>query len=171
MARHLFLTGEKGVGKSTLIQGLLARYSGPLGGFFTVKSAEVVPGRISVHLLRAACRELPSGENLLFCCGDPAEDVVARRFDRLGCAALAGDAAGLLVLDELGPHEGDARQFCRAVLQALDGSVPILGVLQRADAPFLARIASHPQVRLVEVTRENRDSLARTLGLPTATPF
>ena len=37
MSRHLFLTGPKGVGKSTLIRGLLAEESGSLGGFFTVK--------------------------------------------------------------------------------------------------------------------------------------
>ena len=46
------------------------------------------------------------------------------------------------------------------VFQALDGETPILGVLQRADTPLYARIANHPQVRLVEVTRENRDGLA-----------
>ena len=35
MARHLFFTGEKGVGKTTLLKGLLAQYQGPVGGFFT----------------------------------------------------------------------------------------------------------------------------------------
>lgn len=169
MAKHLFLTGEKGVGKSTLIKGLLAQYHGSLGGFFTVKSASAVPGRISVHLLRADRRERPALENLLFSCGEPAGAAVADRFDRLGRAALAaGTSADLLVMDELGPHEADARSFCRAALQALDGNIPILGVLQRADVPFLAQIAAHPQVRLVEVTVENRDELARTLCLPTA---
>lgn len=165
MAKHLFLTGEKGVGKSTLIKGLLAQYHGSLGGFFTVKSTSAVPGRVSVHLLRANRRELPTLENLLFYCGEPAGPA-AQRFDRLGCAALAaGASAGLLVMDELGPHEEDARAFRQAILRALDGNVPILGVLQRADAPFLAQISSHPQVRLVEVTVENRDDLARTLCL------
>ena len=167
MAKHLFLTGEKGVGKSTLIKGLLAQFHGSLGGFFTVKSTSVVSGQVSVHLLRANSGDHPALENLLFCCGEPAGAGVAQRFDHLGCTALAaGASADLLVMDELGPHEGDARSFRRAVFQALDGNVPILGVLQRADTPFLAQIAVHPQVRLVEVTVENRCDLSRTLCLP-----
>ena len=165
MARHLFLTGEKGVGKSTLIRGLLASRQGPLGGFFTVKTEGVLPGRSTVHLLRAGTGERPGPENLLFCCGDGTD--AAKRFDRLGCAALAGrQAAGLLVMDELGPHEAEARAFCSDVLRALEEPVPILGVLQRADAPFLRQIAGHPQVRVVEVTRENRDALAAALSFP-----
>lgn len=167
MARHLFLTGAKGVGKSTLIKGLLAQYHGSLGGFYTVKSTTAAPGRVSVHLLRANRKELPTLENLLFSCGESAGAEVAGRFDCLGCAALAeGTRADLLVMDELGPHEEAARSFRDAVLYALDGDIPILGVLQRADAPFLAQIAAHPQVRLVTVTAENRDDLARTLSLP-----
>lgn len=167
MTRHLFLTGQKGVGKSTLVRGLLAQHHGAVGGFFTLKTAQAIPGRVSVHLLSAARRQLPCPENLLFFCGGPASSGVAQRFDRLGCAALAeGASADLLVMDELGPHEGEAARFCRTVFQALDGPVPIVGVLQQADAPFLARIAAHPQVRLVEVTAGNRDLLAQTLCLP-----
>lgn len=37
MTKHLFLTGEKGIGKSSLIKVLLKRSPGPFGGFFTVK--------------------------------------------------------------------------------------------------------------------------------------
>ena len=35
MTKHLFLTGRKGVGKSTLIRGLLAAESAPLSGLFS----------------------------------------------------------------------------------------------------------------------------------------
>ena len=35
MTKHLFLTGVKGVGKSTLVQTLLGQYPGTLGGFYT----------------------------------------------------------------------------------------------------------------------------------------
>ena len=151
MTGHLFLTGPKGVGKSTLIRGLLAEKRGPLGGFFTVKHEG------SVYLLSAAQERTFTPENLLFRCGhggDPA------RFDDLGCAALA-DTVGcrLLVMDELGPHEAEARQFQAAVFRALEGDIPILGVLQQAESEFLDRIARHPQVTVLTVTEENRDAL------------
>lgn len=84
MTKHLFLTGRKGVGKSTLIRGLLAAESAPLGGFFTVKHQG------GVYLLPAAGEQVFTPENLLFYCGHGGDP---RRFDDLGCAALA-DTAG-----------------------------------------------------------------------------
>lgn len=152
---HLFLTGQKGAGKSTLIRGLLAEETGRLGGFFTVRHEG------GVYLLPAAKERTFTPESLLFRCGhggDPA------RFDDLGCAALA-DTAGcrLLVMDELGPHEEAALRFQAAVFRTLDGSTPTLGVLQQAQSQFLDRIARHPRVTVLTVTEENRNTLAAEL--------
>lgn len=152
---HLFLTGQKGAGKSTLIRGLLAEETGRLGGFFTVRHEG------GIYLLPAAKERTFTPESLLFRCGhggDPA------RFDDLGCAALA-DTAGcrLLVMDELGPHEEAALRFQAAVFRTLDGSTPILGVLQQAQSQFLDRIARHPRVTVLTVTEENRNTLAAEL--------
>ena len=155
MTRHLFLTGPKGVGKSTLLRDFLARETGRLGGFFTVKH------RGSVYLLRAGTGEAPDAENFLFRCGcggDPG------RFDALGCAALTDtEGCSLLVMDELGPHEAQAVRFQAAVFRALEGGTPILGVLQQADSDFLRRVACHPQVTVLTVTEDNRGSLGAAL--------
>ena len=155
MTRHLFLTGPKGVGKSTLIRDFLDRETGRLGGFFTVKQQG------SVYLLRAGAGEAPDAENFLFRCGcggDPG------RFDALGCAALADtEGRSLLVMDELGPHEAQAVRFQAAVFRALEGKIPILGVLQQADSDFLRRIAGHPRVTVLTVTEDNRGRLAAEL--------
>ena len=155
MTRHLFLTGPKGVGKSTLLRDFLARETGRLGGFFTVKH------RGSVYLLRAGTGEAPDAENFLFRCGcggDPG------RFDALGCAALTDtEGCSLLVMDELGPHEAQAVRFQAAVFRALEGEIPILGVLQQADSDFLRRVACHPQVTVLTVTEDNRGRLAAEL--------
>ena len=155
MTGHLFLTGPKGVGKSTLIRSLLAEESGPLGGFFTVKHEG------GVYLLPAARECAFTPENLLFRCGHGGDP---RRFDELGCAALA-DTAGcrLLVMDELGPHEAEAARFQAAVFRTLDGDIPIIGVLQQAESEFLDRIARHPRVTVLTVSAENRDTLGEAL--------
>lgn len=163
MAAHLFLTGDKGIGKSTLLKKLLAYFDLPVGGFFTVKSAGVFRGRASIHLLRAGSDERPSPENFLAFCGSP-DDESSKRFDTLGCACLSPKhGARLLVMDELGPHEERALLFRTSVLTALDGELPVLGVLQRADSSFLRQIAEHPRVRLLEVTAENRDYLFESI--------
>ena len=137
---HLFLTGDKGVGKSTLARCLLAGHT-PCG-FRTVGG-------------------VPSAENLLFYCGAYS----CERFDTLGTAALRDRDGDVLLMDELGPAESGAKKFCEAVLAALDGDLPVLGVLQKADTEFLRAVAGHPRVRLVTVTVENRDELCRTMNL------
>ena len=154
---HLFLTGRKGVGKSTLLRALLDGKR--LGGFFTRRVTGVFD-RPSIHLLQAAEDEQPSPANLVCFCGERRPE----RFDLLGPAALA-DTAGcdIVVMDELGPSEAAAQGFQAAVLAALDGEKPVYGVLQQADSEFLGRVAAHPRVRVVTVTEENRDVLRRQL--------
>ena len=158
MHKHLFLTGEKQVGKSTAIDRYLAERGGEIRGFRTVKAAGVLPGETTVHMLRAGAGEYPSEDNLLFRCGAGAGPETAVRFDRLGCAALA-DARGaeLVLMDELGPREEDAGLFHTAVLRALEGDVPVLGVLQRADSDFLRLLMRSHRAYCIEVTQENRD--------------
>ncbi len=145
---HLFFTGRKGVGKSTLVRAAIEGKR--VGGFFT-KRVEGLLERPSVHLLRAGTADVPSAENLLFCCGG---SVDIQRFEQLGCGALADT-----VMDELGPHEEQAAAFRQAVLRALDGDAPIIGVLQQAESAFLRQVAAHPNVRVITVTEENRDAL------------
>lgn len=152
---HLFLTGEKGVGKSTLIDYLLAGRT-PCG--FRTCRVEGVLSRPSVHLLTVP-DATPAADNLLFYCGAYSPE----RFDTLGVAALENRSGDVLLMDELGPAEAGAEKFTAAVLAALDGELPVLGVLQQADTPLLRAVARHPRVRLVTVTPQNRNVLRATL--------
>ena len=149
--QHLFFTGDKGVGKSTLVHALL-RGKKNIGGFCTVKHSG------AVYLLRPGeeCCE----KNRLFVCGEEADPA---RFNTLGCSALEGAFDGI-VMDELGPHEQNAAAFQASVFRALDGDTPVIGVLQKADCAFLQRVAGHPNVRLIEVTKENRETLYTELA-------
>ena len=155
---HLFLTGEKGIGKSTLLQKLLAGRRAC--GFCTVKAVEVYPGRTSLHLLRLDRQERPAEENFLCFCPPVPGGKTAEAFDLLGCEALAPEEIGeVLVMDELGAAETGAEVFRAAVLRALEGDTPILGVLQKADTELFRLVEEHPRVRLVEVRKENRNLL------------
>lgn len=158
--KHLFLTGQRQVGKSTLIRRLLERESRKLGGFYTVKTDRVFPGAHSVHMIRLESAEEPSVENMLFLCDAPWGEEAAERFNELGCRAMRESRrAELLIMDELGPREARANAFLASVQEALDGDVPILGVLQKADAEHIERTARHFRVQVAEVTAANRNDL------------
>lgn len=83
MTRHLFFTGEKGVGKSTLVELLLRRARGRVGGFRTKRVESLREGEATVHLLRADTGEQPCEGNLLFSCAAPQPDM-ERRFGGAG---------------------------------------------------------------------------------------
>ena len=53
MARHVFLTGEKQIGKSTLLKKVLDNYAGEISGFFTVRTKAFLQKGYSVHLFCA----------------------------------------------------------------------------------------------------------------------
>ena len=156
---HLFLTGEKGVGKSTLLKKLLEGRGDRIGGFLTVRSAQAFPGKISLHMLSPKGGEVPAEENFLCFCPPRGDAAAAERFDRLGCAALERGGE-IIVMDELGPAEARAEAFQAMVQELLEGSVPVYGVLQKTDSPLYRMITTHPNVCLLEVTAENRDALA-----------
>lgn len=154
---HLFLTGEKGVGKSTLLRKLLGERT--VSGFYTVKT--IGDKGISLHLISGD--EVPDAGNFLCFC-PPGQDAW-ERFDTLGCAALERRGE-VIVMDELGPAEERAKAFRAAVLRTLEGEIPVLGVLQKGDYSLYREVAGHRNVYLVEVTAQNRDSLAAELILP-----
>ena len=159
MKKHIFYTGPRGIGKSTLLQKRLAQFQGVCAGFRTVK----VPcgESFSVHMLPVDKRETPAEENFLFCRDKKREyEENALRFDVLGCRLLGIiESADLIVMDELGSAESAAAAFQDRVLALLDGDIPILGVLQEGESAFQQRVATHPKVELIYVTEENRDSL------------
>lgn len=157
--KHIFYTGPRGIGKSTLLQKHLAQFQGVFAGFRTVK----VPcgDSFSVHMLAVDKKEMPAEENFLFCRDEKRMyEENALRFNAIGCRCLTDiDEAELIVMDELGSAESAAAAFQDRVLALLDGEIPILGVLQEGESAFQQRVATHPNVALIYVTEENRDTL------------
>ena len=157
MARHVFLTGEKGTGKSTVLKKVLLMYNGKAGGFFTVRTNAFLGGKYSVHIFPAGEKAEPTADNLLFICDGPGADT-ADRFNALGCSALSRRDVSLFVMDELGPHEAEAEAFRKRVTEVLDGDIPVLGVLQAPADKFWAEIVNRKDVKVITVTKENRSN-------------
>ena len=157
MARHVFLTGEKQIGKSTFLRKILNRYTDNIGGFLTVRTNAFLGDQYSVHIFCIGEKLIPNENNLLFIC-QKADEHISERFDRLGCEILKKcSGCSLIIMDELGPHEAKAALFHKAVLQLLDGDTPVLGVLQASAESFWPDVTTHPKVRLFQITKQNRE--------------
>ena len=86
-------------------------------------------------------------------------------FDIFGTELLqrAQKTSDYILMDELGIFERTAATFRQTVVDCLDGKCHVLGVLQKADDPFLAAILNRPDVLVYTVTPENRDALVEPL--------
>ena len=159
--KHLFLTGRKQVGKSTVLRKLLEHHPQP-AGFRTLR----IPNAegCSVHMFAPGETEFTE-ENRVFYRHKGVLYLNIADFDRIGCDLLEkSKGADLILMDELGPTEVHAQQFRRAVWETLDESAHVYGVLQMAESDFLDQVAAREDVLVMTVTEENRDDLPRQLG-------
>lgn len=159
--RHLFLTGEMGAGKTTLIQKLLAENKLPVRGFITKRLLLDGADHPGVYIMPAAGPWNTNGQmqQLATIKENRAFEINLDAFDNFGVKLLTSCQNGLIIMDELGFLESDANKFCRQVLELLDGDVPVLGVLKPMKTPFLDRVRAHNKVSVIEVTEANRHQL------------
>ena len=66
MTQHIFLTGKKHIGKSTLIQKILDDYKKTADGFLTVRTKNYLKDQYSVHMYHLKEKELPNESNCFY---------------------------------------------------------------------------------------------------------
>jgi len=155
----LLLTGERGVGKSTIIRKILEKLQLAPAGFLTLP----VQSPRGFEIVDLACGErAPIG---IFN-PDGTLEPCASGFETVGVKALENARqlkAGLLIMDELGFLELGAPGFQASVLRALRDFPLILGVIKLRDNPFLLRIKQTAGVQVLEVALQNREAMAADL--------
>ena len=86
-------------------------------------------------------------------------------FEAVGVTALerAAAEADIIILDEIGKMELLSTAFRAALEKALDSESLLVGALGHADDPFVVKIANRPDVEVIKLTKDNRDSLIETI--------
>jgi nucleoside-triphosphatase len=162
---NLLVTGLPGVGKTTLIISLLPYLSvyRP-AGFFT---REIREGGIRKGFELVS---LTGGSLVLAHTGIAGRERVGkygvdtegfRRYIEQLKGTLTGH--GLIIFDEIGKMEVLSAEFRELVADVLDGKIPLLATIARKGDRFIEGIKGRPDVRLVEITRTNREGMAGEL--------
>ncbi len=161
MKRHALIVGEQGVGKSTVIARVRRELSLPEAGIETVREEALAEARGKpVYIYRMGFPRTRSLENLAAFVGPGGRKSFPETFDRFAdCLREDAQNCGLIVLDELGFLESDAAEFTRAVLDLLDGDVPILAAVKPKDTSFLTAVRRHPKAWAFHIDERNRDAL------------
>lgn len=154
--KNLFLTGKKGIGKSTLLKKVLSKLDISIGGFTTER---VFEGYYRNYIAKA----YDTGEEYKIIEVDSRDDskvwfpeVFEEKLIPLLDRSLDKD---LIVLDELGCSENNIHRFTSKIFELLDCPKIVLGVLKEDDCDFINSIKKRPDVKVIRVTEENRDNL------------
>jgi len=165
----VLLTGLPGIGKTTIIQRFLELTGAEAGGFFTEEIRQ--RGQrfgFSLNLLSGHRYVLASVEiRSRFRVGKYGVDLQTFETYALPAIGEAIAARKLVVVDEIGKMEMLSQPFRQLIRIALDSkslSPRILGTILSRPHPFADEIRRRPDVRIVEVTKENRDRLPAELA-------
>ncbi len=166
---HIFLTGDIGIGKSTVIKKTLTLLK-PLidgrpdgvkkshfGGFNTYFGPDRSNPDRCLYMNDAPYPPVYDDRHAVARFRQGSAEAIPGRFDALGVKYIseARKNARLIIMDECGGLEKDAQAF----LCALEDSTPVLGIIKRSASGWAERLRSRKNVRLMTVDAENRDML------------
>lgn len=159
---HVFLTGRIQVGKSTIIRRYLEAHRGMrIGGFCTVWKRERGAEENSIHIVSAAGGTMTDENRVALRFGAyPNRTAIdfPEVFDRVGVPLLeAADGSDIIIMDEIGSGENSSLLFQKAVLERLNGAVPVLGVVRDRPGVLPGMVRRHPNTEIITVTVENRE--------------
>jgi len=172
MPRKMLLTGRPGVGKTTLLIDTireLERRGLKVGGMVT---REVRSGNVRVGF---EISDLASGQKGWLAHVEQPEGpqigkyrVNLKDLSEIGVnainRAIADSAISVIAIDELGPMELFSEDFKNAVEKAVEAEKPLIGTIHyKARSRLTDNIRSRPDVKVLEITHENRSHIKRAV--------
>jgi nucleoside-triphosphatase len=163
---RLLLTGNPGVGKTTLIRAIIARLKGiRCVGFYTEETRRGGQ-RTGFRIVT-----LDGQEGCLASLGTQAPtvgkySVHVEEFERLVLPLLnpVAQRADLYVIDEIGKMELLSRPFRTQIIELLAQPTNLLATITKRGNGFVDQIKHRSDVEIIEVARYNRDDLPEQLA-------
>ena len=164
---NFLVTGPPRCGKSTLIEAVVRLIDRPVRGFFTretldsrrrtgfeIVTLDGLTGVLAHQNFRSRVRVGKYGVNL-----DDLERVAVS-------AMIPSDPDEIVVIDEIGKMECFSALFRSTLLSTLASPNVVIGSIAFRGNSFIEQIKKRPDVRLLQVTEQNRNSLAKSLADP-----
>lgn len=156
--KNIFLIGEKGIGKSTLLFKILNLLDCSIGGYYEKKiPCEDGIKFDMISLYDGSFNNIIGITDLKSLRPQIFEEV----FESVGVDILEKSLKNrdCIVMDEIGFFESKSERFKSEVLRALDSDKPVIGVLKKCSSEFISEIKQRDDVVIFEVTLENREFL------------
>ncbi|MGM0471089.1 MAG: nucleoside-triphosphatase [Bacillota bacterium] len=159
--KHILLTGEINVGKSTIINRILADLELELevAGFKTLPY--LVNERVQgYHIVSMLNQDQSQSLSLIANKVDNGCQPLVKTFENRGVNILKRSLTSdkkVVLMDELGYLEAQAEKFKHYIWECFEANKLVLGVIKSLDLDYLNEIRSRSDVELVKITKENRE--------------
>jgi nucleoside-triphosphatase len=163
---RLFLTGNPGVGKTTLIRAIALRLEGIMCAGFYTEDTRQSGQRTGFKIFTL------DGQQGTFASLGRQKPTVGKysihvkEFEKLVLMQLdpVTNPADLYVIDEIGKMELLSRQFRIRIVELLAQPTNLLATITKKGDGFIDQIKRRSDVEIIEVTRKNRDELPDELA-------
>eukprot|EP01120_Amphizonella_sp_Union-15-10_P017714 TRINITY_DN992_c0_g1_i1.p1 TRINITY_DN992_c0_g1~~TRINITY_DN992_c0_g1_i1.p1 ORF type:complete len:176 (+),score=25.97 TRINITY_DN992_c0_g1_i1:53-580(+) len=169
-AKNILITGPPRVGKTTLIKHQIKTLSNRAGGFYT---EEILEKDTKNKRKGFRLKTLQGREGVLAEIDLQSPHKVGRFgvnlkvVEDLAVSAISsslGSRKEWLVIDEIGAMEEKSAIFKEAIIKALNSPVKVLATIRLKDSAFSKRVKERDDVRVIEMTEDNRDEVYALLS-------
>jgi nucleoside-triphosphatase len=163
----ILITGQPGIGKTTLIKRLAEKAGEQAGGFYTQeireggirKGFEIVTFDGERTYLSLKSPQRAFDREIVF----KSYRINLDGIEKVAVPALlkARAEGKIVIVDEIGPMEIFSRIFCDTIRQLLDDeNVTMIGTIIKRPYQFADEVKRHLRIQIVEITYKNRDGMA-----------
>ena len=164
MVKNILLTGHPGVGKTTMLKGIINRFAHlAMSGFYTeeIREEGIRLGFKAVAMNGSSAvfahRNFQTGPEHKV--GKYGVNLEALETLVLAQLSPQGKAAHLVIVDEIAKMELLSMPIREGLLQALDSDCPLLGTISLKGTGFIKQVKRRDDVELFKITTENRNVL------------
>ena len=161
MEKNIIITGLPGVGKTTLIKGILheIRSLNPIG-FYTeeIREKGIRTGFSLINVTGE--KSILAAENIpsRFRVGKYGVDLV--NFEKfIGNIPFRDPASRIIIIDEIGKMECFSKLFTDLVMELLSSNKLVIATVALKGTGLIAQVKRRPDIELIEITTNNRNHL------------
>jgi nucleoside-triphosphatase len=170
---NFLLTGDPGIGKTTIIKDVLMHLNVNAQGFITqeIRSGKTRKGFQLATLDDRQAVLAHVSKKSTYKVSNYGVDIEVMTQLAVPSLIDALQSADLIVIDEIGKMECFSKEFRDCVLRCLDSPKPVLGTIQTFSSPFINTVTNRDDAVIIPVDLSNRETMAENIYMLLAELF